>query len=122
MQATRAGIDHTLVTPIDAAQESTPSSWREAQVPEPFGPLQYSPLHGAQAVWVRAAVTGDTQARSAPQAEEWALELTIAGDDLVLSFLMPDGAVQSVRLKASDAQDLGLALRRLEQAPIHALN
>ena len=46
----------------------------------------------------------------------------MGSDEVVLSFLGPDGSVQSLLLKAVDAQDLAIALQSARRPGLQALN
>ena len=128
MQSSHSGIDTLPAAASEAREDPAPAPWGEALVPAPFGSrpplagLEGGGGGGEQTVWVRAAVTCDTQARSAFQIEEWALEAVMGSDEVVLSFLGPDGSVQSLLLKAVDAQDLAIALQSARRPGLQALN
>lgn len=129
MQSIRSGIVTPSLASREAREDNTSASWGEALIPAPFGRRQPLPVlddgsgsAGEQTVWVRAAVTCDTQARPALQVEEWALETVMGSNDVVLSFLRPDGAAQSLLLKAVDAQDLAVALQRVGPPAEQAFN
>jgi len=110
--------------PDDVPDDCPHGTGCEGPIPAPFGRGGLHETTGTviPAVWVQAAITCDAQRRAALKVEEWALESVVDSDEVVLSFLMSDGSVQSVLLSEVDAQDMAIAVQRTRRTRANVMN